>query len=103
MIKTRCHKLSRVYVFDSKATDLLITGTVDQGLVNGKSVAGEWVARICLKQAGGDNLKIESHQVWAVCCIPFLSPRQRDKLTDMELAPQNFGGIQKEIQEALAS
>ncbi|KIW13564.1 hypothetical protein PV08_08752 [Exophiala spinifera] len=80
VIKTRCHKLIRVYAFDSSATDLLIIGSAVQGLANGKSVSGEWAARICLDQGAEDSVKIKSHQVWA-----------------------DFGGVLKAIQEALGS
>jgi hypothetical protein len=67
--KTRSHKLIRVYVFDSDATDLMVVGTVVQGLVNGKSVSGEWAARILLERGPVGNFKIKLHHVWAVCCV----------------------------------
>lgn len=69
VIKTRSHKLMRVYAFDSDANDLLAIGSAVQGLANGKSISGEWVARIRFEeeQAAGGKLKIELHQVWAVC------------------------------------
>lgn len=79
VIKTRLHKLTRVYVFDSDATDLLVIGTAVQGLANGKSVSGEWVARICLEQTSpAGSLKIKSHQVWAVRCFERLKQRTAD-------------------------
>lgn len=68
VVKTRRHKLNRAYVFDSDATDILVMGTLLQGLANGQSLSSEWVARICFQQMPGESLKIRSHQVWAVCC-----------------------------------
>lgn len=66
MIKERSHRLIGIYVTDSDATDLMVTGTVVQGLANGKTFSGEWAARVRLEQ-GSDNVdKINLHHAFAV-------------------------------------
>ena len=68
VIKTRRHRILRVYGFDADAKDLLIIGDVMQELPNGKQVSGEWIARLqfTFKSESDENPKIKAHQVWAV-------------------------------------
>jgi hypothetical protein len=66
VVKERTHKLIRVYVFDADANDLLVIGSAVQGFANENTVAGEWVARICLERSATGAIMLKSHQVWAV-------------------------------------
>lgn len=101
MTKTRLHKLTRVYVFEPEAMDLLVIGTAVQGLVNGNSVLGEWVARIRFDQASPTGSpKIKSHQVWAA---RYCENQKHRAAFNRHISPQDFGGVQKAIQEALGS
>jgi hypothetical protein len=66
-----------VYVHDTHGRDLLLIGRVGMGLANGKSVSGEFVARVLLDESAEEGKpRIKLYQVWAVCsypCFPSLS------------------------------
>lgn len=54
-------------MFDDAATDLMVLGTVEQGLANGKSVSTKWAARLCVEQGPDGVLKLKSHEIYGVC------------------------------------
>ncbi|KAJ9607646.1 hypothetical protein H2200_007724 [Cladophialophora chaetospira] len=81
VVQKREHVISRVYVFDAAASDLLLLGEVKQVLHNGKVFVGEWAARIRVvyvatgDEADGEKgpdsgsnkrLRIFYHKGWAV-------------------------------------
>lgn len=74
VIQKRKHVVSRVYVFDAAANDLLLLGQVEQTLYNGKVYVGEWAARILVVYDTPGNEapesekrpKITYHKGWAV-------------------------------------
>jgi hypothetical protein len=56
----------RVYAHDAKALDLLLIGNIEMGLTNGKTVRGEFTARVLLANAESGKPRIKLYQVWAV-------------------------------------
>lgn len=68
-VASRRHTISRVYAHDVDGTDFMILAVNTTGLKNGKSVTGEFTARIIVDQEslnrGQPRLKYV--QVWAVC------------------------------------
>ncbi|KAM0748668.1 hypothetical protein T439DRAFT_327936 [Meredithblackwellia eburnea MCA 4105] len=62
-VATRKHTVHKVYTSDPEASELMLFGTVDYGLRNGKSVTGVgWAGRIVF--AAGPELKMQEYQVW---------------------------------------
>jgi hypothetical protein len=69
VIKSRRHEVLKVYVDDSKGSDLLLIGKVDMKLGNGKGVSGEFIARIVVSGATTSQPKMKLYQVWAVSLL----------------------------------
>lgn len=69
VIKKRRHSVQRVYTHDSQCSDLMLIGNVEMDLIDGRSVAMEFTARIVLATDTTSGLKFRSYQVWAVGCL----------------------------------
>lgn len=73
----------------------MLIGDVETGLTNGRAVAMEFTARICLARDARSGLRIQSYQVWAVGC---LTEGEHSKL----LMVSGFCSIDKSSYGALA-
>ncbi|ORY78928.1 hypothetical protein BCR35DRAFT_304965 [Leucosporidium creatinivorum] len=78
-VVSRHHQPERVYSFDQDGSELMLHGTVDYGLKNGKRVDQVgWAARVVF--AEGDELKMKRYQVWLVSRFAGRSPSGADSL-----------------------
>lgn len=70
-VASRRHTISRVYVNDAEGTDLMLVAVNTTGLKNGRSVTGEFTARIIVDQQSLDREqpRLRYVQVWAVCAL----------------------------------
>ncbi|OCK82592.1 hypothetical protein K432DRAFT_391110 [Lepidopterella palustris CBS 459.81] len=64
VVVSRVHKIAKVYTCTEDGSDLLMIGDAVVGLINGKSVAGNFIARCVLEGVGSKNVKIGLFQVW---------------------------------------
>jgi len=64
-VAKRSHKPEKIYSFGSSSDDVMINGTVDYELKDGKSTTVDWSARAHLKQEDGE-LKMDFYQVYLV-------------------------------------
>lgn len=62
-IKTRKHTLKQIFPFGDNSKNVMLHGSVDYGLKNGKSVTVEWAGRAELVEEGG-HLKMKEYQVY---------------------------------------
>lgn len=62
-IKTRKHTLKQIFPFGDNSKNVMLHGSVDYGLKNGKAVTVEWAARAELVEEGG-KLKMKEYQVY---------------------------------------
>lgn len=65
-IKSRKHKLSKIFPFGAGSNELMLYGTVDYGLKNGKAVTCEWAARAVMAEGQQGQLKFKLYQVYVV-------------------------------------
>jgi hypothetical protein len=74
VITTRHHEIQRVYVNDVAGRDLMLIGAVHMDLKNGKSIQGEFTARLVVHESyvGTENSRLAFSQVWADTA-PFLA------------------------------
>lgn len=69
-VAKRSHKPAMIYSFGKGTYDVMLHGTVDYDLKDGKSAQGiEWAARARLAAEHG-SLKMEFYQVYLVCFRP---------------------------------
>jgi len=64
-VAKRSHKPEKIYSFGSNSNDVMINGTVEYELKDGKSAIVDWSARAHLKQEDGE-LKMDFYQVYLV-------------------------------------
>ncbi|KAL6250956.1 hypothetical protein RBB50_001164 [Rhinocladiella similis] len=62
-IKSRKHKLIKIFPFGAGSNELMLYGTVDYGLKNGKDVTCEWAARAVMAEHQG-GLRFKLYQVY---------------------------------------
>ncbi|KAK4949961.1 hypothetical protein LTR10_011803 [Elasticomyces elasticus] len=62
-VKTRKHSLTKIFPFGSGSNELMLYGTVDYGLKNGKEVTVDWAARAVMAEHQG-ALKFKLYQVY---------------------------------------
>jgi hypothetical protein len=62
-VKTRKHTLKQIFPFGDNSKNVMLHGSVDYGLKNGKDVTVEWAARAELTEEGG-KLKMKEYQVY---------------------------------------
>lgn len=64
-VKSRKHKLDKIFPFGGKSNEFMLYGTVDYGLKNGKEVTVDWAARAVMTEHQ-DALKFKLYQVYVV-------------------------------------
>ena len=62
-VKTRLHTLKQIFPFGEDSNNVMLHGSVDYGLKNGKNVTVEWAGRAILVEDGG-KLKMKEYQVY---------------------------------------
>ncbi|KPI41928.1 uncharacterized protein AB675_5311 [Cyphellophora attinorum] len=62
-VKTRKHTLKQIFPFGEGSKEVMLHGSVDYGLKNGKDVNVEWAGRAVLVEDGG-KLKMREYQVY---------------------------------------
>lgn len=62
-VKTRLHTLKQIFPFGDDSKNVMLHGSVDYGLKNGKEVTVEWAGRALLVEEGG-KLKMKEYQVY---------------------------------------
>lgn len=69
-VAKRSHKPQQLYSFGANADDIMLFGTVDYVLKDGKGTTVEWAARAHFSKAEGE-LKMDYYQVYLVCHSEF--------------------------------
>lgn len=64
-VAKRSHKPQQIYAFGSGSDDVMLFGTVDYTLKDGRGTTVEWSARAKFTLDGG-NLKLDFYQVYLV-------------------------------------
>jgi len=64
VVKKRRHEVVRVYSRDAEGKDVLLIGTAEMGLANGKEIKGDFTARMVFADDNGTE-KLKLYQVWA--------------------------------------
>ncbi|EXJ82157.1 hypothetical protein A1O1_08226 [Capronia coronata CBS 617.96] len=62
-VKTRKHKLEKIFPFGKDSNEVMVYGSVDYGLKNGKEVSVEWAGRAIFVEEQG-TLKMSFYQVY---------------------------------------
>ena len=65
-VAKRSHKPQQLYSFGTGSDDIMLFGTVDYVLKDGKGTTVEWAARAHFSKAEGE-LKMDYYQVYLVC------------------------------------
>lgn len=66
LVTHRRHEVKRVYVHDSQVFDLLLIGSLEMLLKNGKHIRSEFTGRVLFTEIETKSLRILLYQVWAV-------------------------------------
>ena len=64
-VTSRKHKPIKIFPFGNSSDELMLYGTVDYGLQNGKSLTADWGARAHLVKEGS-GYKMDFYQVYTV-------------------------------------
>jgi len=64
VVTSRQHRILKAYTCTDDSSDLLCIGLAKMGLVNGKSLEGNFLARIVFEDIKSTNLKMKLFQVW---------------------------------------
>lgn len=81
-VARRSHKPAKVFPFGSGSNDVMLYGTVDYELKDGKGTSVDWAARAHFVEEAG-SLKMDFYQVYLVCqCLLFLR-LQSDRFTGL--------------------
>jgi len=76
-VTSRRHVPIKIFPFGSDADDLMLYGTVEYGLQNGKSLTVDWAARAHMVKDGSDY-KMDFYQVYTVSSLqPILKDGNR--------------------------
>jgi hypothetical protein len=62
-VKTRKHTLNKIFPFGEDASEVMVYGSVDYVLTNGKSLTVNWAGRAEMVDQGGE-LKMKFYQVY---------------------------------------
>ncbi|EXJ77333.1 hypothetical protein A1O3_09559 [Capronia epimyces CBS 606.96] len=62
-VQTRHHKLDKIFPFGQGSREVMLYGTVDYGLKNGKAVSIDWAGKAVLVDVDGE-LKMAFYQVY---------------------------------------
>lgn len=65
-VAKRSHRPQQLYSFGASSDDIMLFGTVDYVLKDGKGTTVEWAARAHFSKAEGE-LKMDYYQVYLVC------------------------------------
>lgn len=63
-VKTRKHSISKIYPFGDNSNEVMLYGTVDYVLKNGKDVTVEWAGRAVLTEERDEKWKMHFYQVY---------------------------------------
>lgn len=64
-VSSRCHKPLKIFPFGPNGDEVMLYGTVDYGLKDGKNASVDWAARAHLVQEEG-TVKMDFYQVYLV-------------------------------------
>jgi hypothetical protein len=64
-VKTRQHKLNKIFPFGDNSNEVMLYGSVDYELKNGRNVTVHWAGRALMVEVGG-KLKMGFYQVYLV-------------------------------------
>ena len=64
-VQKRKHHLKKIFPFGDNSNEMMVYGTVDYGLKNGKDVSVDWAGRALFSEEGG-KLKMATYQVYLV-------------------------------------
>ncbi len=67
-VAKRSHKPAQLYAFGSGSDDIMLYGTVDYTLKDGRGTTVDWSARAHFSQVGGE-LKMDFYQVYLVSLV----------------------------------
>jgi len=73
-VSSRQHKPLKIFPFGSSTDEVMIYGTVDYGLKDGRQASVDWAARAHLVKED-DAVKMDSYQVYLVSSSDFLVSR----------------------------
>jgi len=62
-VKTRRHRLEKIFPFGSDSREVMVYGTVDYGLTNGRHVTVDWAGRAVMTEYEG-ALRMAFYQVY---------------------------------------
>lgn len=71
-VAKRSHMPKRIYSSDPKSDEVMLYGTVDYELKDGKKTSVDWSARSLFAEEEGE-LKMNFYQVYLVCRVVTLS------------------------------
>ena len=67
-VTSRHHKISKIFPFGPNATELMLYGTVEYELKDGRRANVPWGARAVMAKEG-DAWKMKFYQVYLVSCL----------------------------------
>jgi hypothetical protein len=71
-VKTRKHSLEKIFPFGAGSLEVMVFGSVEYGLRNGREVGVEWAGRAVFEEVDGKELKMRFYQVYLVSFVFFL-------------------------------
>ena len=74
-VKTRKHVLHKVYSLGRACDDVVILGSLQSELKNGRSFEMEFAARAIFARTNSDRLEARDYKIWAVCWLTHLRRR----------------------------
>ena len=63
-MKTRKHSIAKIFPFGDNSNEVMLYGTVEYGLKNGKEVLVEWAGRAVLTEDKHNKWKMHFYQVY---------------------------------------
>jgi len=64
VVTSREHKIRKVYTCNDDASDLMMIGKAKMGLMNGKHLEGDFLARAVYENINSPDIKMSYFQVW---------------------------------------
>lgn len=65
-IKGRHHLVNKVYTCNDKADDLLLIGSVERYLHDGRTLETEWAARLVIENSSSEQPRLKLFNAWSV-------------------------------------
>lgn len=65
-IKGRRHRVDKVYTCNEEADDLLLIGSVDRYLHDGRTLVTQWAARLVIENASSEGPRLKLFNAWSV-------------------------------------